>query len=151
MSSIPLVINEWLIHDLCGHNEKERQMEAFSLLEKIKSNCDYIVILRSSPWVKKAYQLMKSTNSGLRYYSKYLYGEFIYNSLKCKTYREDEITPIPEDILKLVPEDDVYLISLCLTEPNSILVTSDHRLKQALSSVPIIKIELRDEFIKNYL
>lgn len=150
MSSLPLILNEWVIHDLCGENKQERQIETFQFLERIQRKCDYIVLLRGSPWMNKAYQFMQASDVQLRYYSMFLHGSFISNSAKCKIYNTDEIISIPRELKEFVPEADSYLIELHLTEPGSIIITTDIKLVEALHHIPNIAIKLRDEFIKEY-
>lgn len=151
MSSTPLILNEWVIHDLCGENGQEHQLETLQFLERIEKKCDYIVLLRGSPWTKKAYQFMKASDLQLRYYCQFLHTSFISNSNKCKIYTIDEIVSLTPDVQTLIPEEDTYLVQLCLAEPNSILITSDVKLLEALSHIPTITAKPRDQFIKDYL
>lgn len=151
MLSMPLILNEWVIEDLSGKNGQECQTETYQFLERVKRKCDHLVLLRGSSWMTKAFKLMKESDERLRYYSKFLHGSFLREPAKCKIFDTDEIASIPRDVQAVVSSDDSYLIALYLTEPKSIIVTTDVKLVEALSQLPNITVCLRDEFLKNYM
>lgn len=151
MSSTPLILNEWVIHDLSGENGQERQTETYQFLERVERKCDHLVLLRGSSWMTKAFQLMKESDERLVYYSKFLQGSFLSNLSKCKIFDTNEIAAIPRNVQAVVPSDDSYLIALYLTEPKSIIVTTDVKLVEALSKLSNITVRLRDEFLTDYI
>ena len=151
MPSTPLILNEWVIHDLYGENGVSRQMETYQFLVRVEGKCDHLVLLRGSPWMTKAYKLMKEPSANLRLISKFLRNTFLFNASKCRIVETNEIPALPSDLQSIVPSDDSYLISLQMLVPKSILVTTDEKLITALSSKPHFVTCLRDEFIKNYM
>lgn len=151
MLSTALVLNEWVIHDLKGENGQERQSETYQFLERVERKCDHLVVLRGSPWMTKAFGLMSESDELVRYFSKFLHGGFLRTPSKCTIYDANELAAIPHDIEAIVPSDDSYLIALHLTEPESVIVTTDEKLVGALSKLTDIRVRLRDEFLTSYV
>jgi hypothetical protein len=150
--STPLVLNEWIIHDLEGENGSERQNETYEFLNQVERKCDHLVLLRGSMWMKKACELMKESgkSSNLRILSKFLFNTFILNPVKCKIFESNEVPPLSADLESVISTDDLYLIALHILLPGSIVVTTDTKLMEALSKSPNIIIKLRDDFLKSY-
>ena len=146
-----LVVNEWLLHDLKGDNGTGLQKRAIKFLEGICSNKDLLVVVRGGSWMNKAYQLFTESDPHLRVISKYLHNAIIRNQNVCRMYDHDELMILPEDIHKIVPYDDVYLVRLYMTANADVLITADLRLRAALCVRPEIRVEMRDNFISNYL
>jgi hypothetical protein len=65
----------------------------------------------------------------------------------------NEIKTIPEDVRRLVPQEDLYLVEIYYSVEASALVTTDKPLYGALSTAqnPGINVRLRDDFLKQYL
>jgi hypothetical protein len=106
-----------LVHDLLGDNGQEAQKESYDFLIKLKEKCDRIVILRSSPWMEKAYELMKRGNPPVRGLSKYLHEVILRDSKKSQFLDESEIKTIPENVKKLVPQEDLRFSEQALPNP----------------------------------
>lgn len=153
MPSTPLILNEWVIYDLTCDNGKERQEETYGFLARVEQKCDYLILLRESPWMHKAYKFMKESgrDQNLRRLSKFLFSTFILNPSKGKMFDSGEIPPMPPKLESIVSPDDSYLVALCLAVPESIIVTTDMKLMAALRKVHGVKIQLRDEFLGHYL
>lgn len=150
MQSKPLILDEWVIHDLRGDNGEERQKETFQFLEQVDTKCDHLVLLRRSPWMAKAHKLMKESEPKLRLISRFLHLTFIRNSLKNTTLNANEIPALPQELQMLISPKDSYLIALNKAVPESIIVTTDVDLVQALSDLPNMTIRVRNEFVENY-
>lgn len=151
MASTPLILNEWVIHDLSGENGRERQIETYLFLERVERKCDHLAVLRGSSWMRKAFQLMTMCDQRVRYCSKFLHGSILMNPSKCKVFDANELAAIPSSIEEIVPSDDLYLIALYLMEPESVIVTTDERLVDAVSKSTDIVVRLRDEFMTSYV
>lgn len=153
MPSECFVINEWLIHDLLGDNGEEAREESYKLLVKLKEKCDRIAVLNGSPWMNKAYMLMKCGEAPTRFLSKYLHGVILRDPKKCEMLNKSEIKDLPENVKNLVPQDDLYLFEIYYSTSAKLLVTSDQRLLQVFSNASDINmvIKLRDEFLREYL
>jgi predicted nucleic acid-binding protein len=147
------IINEWLLHDLRGDNGQEAQEESHRFLRRLKEKCDRIAVLSGSPWMEKAYELMRHSTPAVRTLSKYLHEAILRDSKKCRFLDQNEIKTIPEDVRVLVPQEDLYLVETYYSADASALVTTDKPLYEALSTAqnPSINVRLRDDFLKQYL
>lgn len=151
-----LLINEWFIHDLGGDNGLEAQEESARFLISLIKGSDQIVVLEDSPWMGKAFKLMKETDETVRRLSKLLMGSVILDSNKCQRLKISELKSLPEELQKLLDErqvdsDDYYLLQTYYSTDIDFLITSDARLRDALSQIPEIKIVLRNDFLRPYL
>lgn len=153
MPSQRFVLNEWLLHDLRGDNGQEAQEESYRFLERLKEKCDRMAVLRGSPWMEKAYELMTYGNPPIRTFSKYLHEVILRDPKKCQFLDQNEIKTLPEDIRRLVPQKDLYLVETYYSVDASVFVTTDKPLYEALSTAqnPSISVRLRDDFLKQYL
>lgn len=151
MASKPLILNEWVIHDLKGDNGEKLQAQTFQFLSQVEAKCDHIILLRGSPWMTKAYQLMKESQPKLRLISKFLQTSFILNPSKHKTYNLIEVPSLPPELETIVSHEDAYLIRLAMKVRGSTIITTDEDLVQILSEFPDIKIILRSEFLDSYM
>lgn len=150
MPSMPLILNEWVIHDLRGVNSEERQRETLQFLIEVQGKCDHLLLLHGSQWMKKAFSLMTDSRVGQRRMSRFLHRMFIRNSSKCKVFHSDDIPPLSPKMQSMVSSEDSYLVALNLAVPASTIITTDAKLLEALRELPNITIRLRDEFLKNY-
>lgn len=151
MSSVSLIVNEWVIHDLRGDNGEQRQRETLQFLIQVEQKCDHIVLLHGSTWMRKAYELMKDPRASLRPVSKFLHLAFLRNPSKCQILGENEVQPLPDNMQSVVPYDDSYLIQLNTAVPRSTIVTTDRSLIERLSKLPNITVSIREEFLKHYM
>lgn len=151
--SVPIVVDEWLFHDLAGDNGSIKQEETFRFLYKILKICDRIVILEDSPFASKIGQFIKSSENDttLKEISKFLNGSILTNSLKTELLPKENIKPLPSHLAKLVPSDDRYLFQAHLALKGSFILTTDGRWPVKLTKQKSIKIEMRDSFLKKYL
>lgn len=152
--SVPIVLDEWLFHDLLGENGLEKQRETFQFIYKLVDVCDRIVLLESSPFVLKFWDFVKKSGSEpkLRAISQFLKTSILTNSLKTIKLGKDEIKPVPEHLIKLIPLSDHYLLQAHLKLKNSFIVTTDGGWDfKKLAKQKTIAIKKRDQFIADYL
>lgn len=153
MASAPLVIDEWVLYDLGGDNGLERQREAFSFLQKLKSECDQIAVLYGSPWLGKAHQLMSNPDVRVRMVSRYLHKVILADPAKCRFIHKADLVILPEGLAAAVPADDLYLFRLCRTVGAVKLVTTDGGLAE-IDCRPFdfeMEVQLREAFLSDYL
>jgi hypothetical protein len=150
MASNLFVVNEWLLEDLIGANGQERQAESFKFLETLRDKPDRIAVLEASPWVEKAYKLMKHPNRIIRQCSKFLHLSILPDSNKCLRISQNELKNLPEEVKSQSPTEDLYLVETYYSVDANALITTDQKLLKALANT-IIHVELRDDFLKNYL
>lgn len=151
MSSQCFIIDEWLLHDLRGDNNSKAQQESYNFLRRLKEKCDRIAISTGSPWMGKAYELMKHGNPSVRTLSKCLHDVILRDLEKCQLLDKSEVKSIPEDLRGLVPQEDLYLVETFYSVGASALVTTDRELYKLLSTDQNMSIRLRDDFLKDYL
>lgn len=144
-----LVVNEWVIHDLLGENGDQRLRETRRFLEVLIERCDRIVVLRGSPWMRKAYRLMRRVDPLSRGLSRLLQG-ILQDQGKASLLDPWDVRSFPSHLQEHVPEEDRYLIETYFSAGAEALVTTDKRLRDALSGSDV-EIRLRDEFMNEYL
>jgi len=150
---MPIVLNEWIIHDLKGDNGLDSRLESASFLQSLREGAETIVVLMQSPWMAKAYQLTREETPAVRILSKFLHLAILMDPLKCHYVDPEEIQPLPKDLAVEVPMDDVYLFQTALAGHAEIIVTSDERLIDRVRSAPRRGIQLarRDDFLRRHL
>ena len=151
MASRSFVLDEWLLHDLRGDYGMEAQYAAKKLLRRIHGNCDHIVTVKGSPWMAKAFQLMKYADPLTREAAQLLHLGFLRNSRKCKLLEANQFQAVPAAVAAAVPTDDLYLVEASMTVGAEALVTTDGGLRDALAAVPGITVAIKDDFISGYM
>ena len=151
MASRLFVVNEWLLDDLLGHRGTDKRRESFSWLEAMHARCDRIAVLESSPWAQKAYKLMKHPDTTIRGVSRFLHLKVLQNQLKSQLVSPGELLQAPDDVRKVTPESDRYLVDLYFTVKAAQLITTDTVLHGNLTASQKVKVEMRDSFIRAYL
>lgn len=151
--SVPIVIDEWLFHDLLGENKIENQAQTLHFLVKLLTICDRIVIVEDSPFQKKTVLLIKRSenNLGLKGISQFFNSSIVMNSSKTLFLRKDDIKPLPSHLAKLVPIDDQYLFQAQLKVEGSFILTTDGRWSNKLLKQKLVRVKMRDQFITEYL
>jgi hypothetical protein len=147
-----IIIDEWLFHDLLAENGDEKQNNAFLFLFKFLKKPDKIVILRGSPFEAKMFRFIKESekDTALNVISKLFHKAIIPNSSKTLFLNREDLKPIPLKLLKLIPEDDIYLFQIHLTVKGSFILTSDGRWPTKLVQNKAVKVLMKDPFLKKY-
>lgn len=150
MSSKCFVIDEWLFHDLLGENGETAQAESFNFLKTLVEKCDKIASLKGSRWMEKICDLMRNPNPIIIRISKYFILNIIRNSLKFIMLTNCEV--IPEDLIKLIPNDDLYLFQIYFSIPADAMITTDRRLYGLINNEEYsITLLMRDQFMEQYI
>ena len=149
----PIVVNEWLFHDIRGDNGliPQRRVEVF--LEALRRGSDQIVVPQETRWTDKAWQLWEERDVRIQVLSKLLYLGILIDPLKCRRLNPDQLEPLPNDLAGQVPGDDVYLFQAALAGGAGIIVTTDQRLIDMVTNAGQhgIQLRLRDAFYVDYL
>jgi hypothetical protein len=146
---VPIVINEWIIHELAGENGINAQSESASFLQSLHASSETIVVLRGSPWMTKAFNLMKANSPAVRILSQFLNLAILKNASKCRFIEQSEIQPLPNDLAAEVPADDIYLFQTAIAGNAEVIVTSDLRLIDQVKCAANLAIRLESR--TNYL
>ena len=145
-----VVLNEWVFHDLLGHNDPECQQETARFLDVFLSSSDILAVPAEPRWIRKAFQLMTVTdtqlrNTGLQFHT-------LLQDLDRTRYAQmEQQNPVPQELLSQLPEEDRYLVSAYLATGADLLVTTDTELHNALSESDQVSCQMRDDFLSKYL
>lgn len=149
-----LILNEWFLHDLNGDNGEKKLRETSVLLSKIINEGQFkIFILDESPWIAKARKFAANSKQPTHELMRLLFGMVIRDGEKCEIIGNNELSKVPQDVLKQIPPEDAYLIKLSLKVPSPILVSTDYELivkTKMFESEIKIKVFHRDNFISQF-
>jgi hypothetical protein len=149
----PIVVNEWIFHDMKGENGLNAQQRVEVFLEALRRGTDQIVVPQETRWTDKAWQLWEERDVRVQVLSKLLYLGILIDPLKCRRLNPDQLEPLPDDLAVQVPGDDVYLFKAALAGGAEIIVTTDQRLVDMVTNASQhgIQLRLRDDFYVDYL
>jgi hypothetical protein len=142
-----ITINEWIFHYI---SSQEKSKLVYRFLQKLWEKCDKIVLKRSSPLMKKIWRLSKDCQywePERRTLAKYFINSFIKNPHKCVILENHEIRAIPQQLLSVIPSDDIYLVETAYTTEDKFILTTDQKLQNILSSYCEFKVELVERFL----
>ena len=149
MESANLVIDEWLWADL-GCDDSARRNEAFQFLKAIFAKCDKMVLVKDSPFARKADAFWSHTDWPRRQIAIYLNEKFWWNTEKTLRKNADELLELPEIFQDEVKPADRYLVSAFLTTNAQVIVTTDNPLIDTLRKHGIT-CEHREKFLPSYI
>jgi hypothetical protein len=101
--------------------------------------------------MKKAYALMCSSDRVVRSLSKFLRLEILQDPNVCWLLNPEDLPVLADELVEGTPSDDLYLIRTYIASSATRLVTSDVPLHDALTGRTDISVQLRDDFLKEYL
>jgi len=145
-----LILNEWVWADCKGTNGNERRSQTNRFLQAIFESADKVIIVKGSPFYKKAWNLCTAVDRPSRDIAKYFTRNYLYNSNKCLILAEQELTDITGTLSQSVKNDDHYLVKAAQTVPDSLIITTDNPLCKALNKFNIDCV-MRDAYIPMYL
>ncbi len=137
------VFNEWFWADLRGDNREVKKAETFGLLIRFGSSSHRMVIAVGSAFDNKAWSLCKAAPDIGRIFMKTIR----LNSERCHLLHGDSWAPFPEELSSKVKPADRYLVQTCLAVPESILITTDRPLLEAVTTHGIPCLH-RNEFLQ---
>ena len=146
-----LVINEWLFQDIKGENGQTKRQETGRFLAQFALGQDRFAATNGSPWMAKAYELMRHSDPAIRLLSRQLH-ELLRNSNKCKRLQPDDVADAaPQDAIDTAPDEDVYLIQTYYAADADLLITTDEGLHNAFVSRQDVEVMFRNPFLEDYL
>lgn len=120
---IHLTVDEWFYHWFADETKIDEVSIFFTQLLEV---CDKIVMQKGTRLAKKFYSLVESSIKyppKERQRVKFLLRLFIQNSDKIEWV--NETVSIPQGHENLLPRKDIYLIEMCLSTTDKILITTD--------------------------
>jgi len=146
-----IVIDEWIVHFI---EEQNKNKEAFDFLQKVYEKCDKLVTIEGGPLMKKIYGVMKGAsnwrNTAQVQLAKYFIQNFVKNSDKFILLNENELDDVPDEIQRQIPSKDLYLVQAHINTPNSVILTTDGRLKERVEANSRIGVALVEDFLDSY-
>lgn len=143
------VINEWLWDDASGANGSGAQKEAFDLIVALCTSGHRIVVVEGSPFEQKVWNLCKSTDVVVRSIVREFLGRIRYDLNRCIPLKAWDVVSIQKELASATKVDDHYLLQALLTVTNSILVTTDTPLREAVSRAGLRCLS-REQFLSTY-
>lgn len=152
--SLPIVIDEWIIHDLGGDNGRERQYETLHFVIDLMRICNKFVIVKGSKVEKKFFELMDVTGQNTKRHETRMISQVIHTGLRLNTKKTvwlepDSLPELDQIIASVVNQDDHYLVQAHLAYPDGFILTDDIKLQEALSRFDGITVKLRDDYLLN--
>jgi len=148
-----IVVNEWLPEYLRPDAESSETELVDKFVKALLEKCDKIVIRKNSPFTSKFYTYMYRSGDYPTYRKRFevLFHLFL-DSDRTVIVDEFGIKELPQDLAKIVPDDDKYLVELWYSVPGSVFITTDAKLKVKLIEFDSsAKIYLLKEFLLNYI
>ena len=146
-----IVLNEWIFHDLGGGNGRNSQIESFEFLEALIQKPDRIAVLIGSPWITKAYRLMKHHDPLVLAMGKTLNQSVLLDQNKCLQLTPHDLVVLPVELQEIDLKNDKYLFDVFYSANAELIVTSDRRLIEKVTGVESVHLVLRENFLENYL
>lgn len=146
-----ITINEWLYHYI---QDRQQFRKLYSFLKKVMERCDKLIFKYGSPLMRKIWEISKQSQHWepqRRILARYLLDAFIKNSEKAEILYTNEVGSIPEELVHVVPQDDIYLVEAALATEDRLILTTDRKLKEILAPYSQIKVLLVEDFLPKYL
>jgi hypothetical protein len=147
-----IVVNEWLPEYLRPDADASETELVDKFVGAWLEKCDKVVIRKNSPFTSKFYTYMYQSGGypACRKRFEVLFHLF-FDSNRTIIVDECDIKELPQDLAKVVPDDDRYLVELWYSVPGSVILTTDAKLKDRLIEYEsCIKIYLLQQFLLTY-
>ena len=150
-----IVVNEWLPEWLAPTGTDIQHRNALIFLEKFCSKDDIIVVKYDSAFTDKLLKYPKFFSGYPEHARKlsFVISQILYNSNKCRLLYENELLPLPMDVLNLLTgqaNSDTYLFEAAFTSTDKIIITTDDRLIVQTQNNGHIRVIHFDEFMAVY-
>lgn len=145
-----LVLNEWLWSDLSGTNGPDHQNESLSVLSRLQTSTDQIVVVLNSPFARKFWNLCREASTSAQRLAVVRFKTILVDSDKCVQLEPDSLPDIL-DLKADCKQDDWYLIQAQRAQGvESLIVTTDQPLIEALRRHSI-RCKDRNEWVRGYI
>ncbi len=137
-----IVPNEWLVDLIVGSVSDQRLVHKF--LDRVDAAGHRLVLRRHSPLTEKLKRAVLDPQKR----AKRLW-LLAWDLDKVTCVEEERIVALPDDLRRVVPEDDRWLVEVAFTQKPCLLVTTDQRLAAALHPGEELRVQLLDEFLRH--
>jgi hypothetical protein len=145
-----LVVNEWLLEYFVPGTPRSHQNELLEFFDCIQKCRHKIVVGRETPFAQKFYKFMKQYghDSAFKHNYAMLNGILFRDTERTILVERNNTTPVPDEHMISVHSDDRYLLELVNSVPESMIISTDGRLIEALSQHPEYPIVHLQDYIK---
>lgn len=145
-----IVINEWLLHYSKADSDLKKKKIAYNFLVCLQNKQFKIIVNWSSKFKEKFYHFWEDSKHDDRSNILFkLLSYLLFNSDKTELLMRNGIELIPSEIIKICPDDDLYLLELAYYSKDRIIITMDERLIDRMKGHSDIRFFLPEEFLKN--
>lgn len=137
-----IVPNEWLVDLILGSVSNQRLIHRF--LDSVDVGRHRFVLRNRSPLVEKLKRAVRDPQKR----AKRLW-LMVWDLDKVTWVEEHEVIALPDELRRIVPEDDRWLVEVAFTQKPCLLVTTDQRLLAALHPWEELRVQLLDEFLRD--
>lgn len=147
-----LVVNEWLLEFFLPGTLPENYEELFRFFDSVQECKRKIIIGRETQFTIKFYRFMKLYGNNLSFKQNYvkLHRLLFIDTTRTIIVERHEIKNIPDKDMEGVHSDDRYLLELAASVPNSIIISTDNRLIDALARMPQYPIIHLKDYLKTF-
>ena len=144
------VLNEWLWSDLSGETDARKQKESYGILVALTQASARLVVVEGSAFVQKCWRLSRVATDVLQRDAVKVFKSLLVNPAKCLRLDPTTLNDPPPELAARCKADDYYLIQAQQAVPDSVVVTTDNDLVEALqaSGLPCWH---RDNWVPEYL
>jgi|HubBroStandDraft_4_1064222.scaffolds.fasta_scaffold62957_1 hypothetical protein len=143
------VINEWLWADSSGENGLQAQRETFNFVTQFAVSEHRMVFIEGSAFDQKAWKLCKSTNVIVGAIASAFVRSVRQNSDRCLILKPEGVITIPDELAAATKPEDHYLLHAMMSVGDSILITTDGPLREAVSRAGLACFS-REDFFRIY-
>ncbi len=150
-----LIVDEWLLEYMRPDAEAQQRISAFKFVNAWVERCDTVLIRRPSPFLSKFNKYKKAFGWNLGFKARFKKMEELLfrNPDKTRIVDDEDVSPLPEKVETMVPRRDKYdrcLVEMALCSSQALIVTTDNRLKQALSADEHFRVYLLEQFLEEF-
>jgi len=146
-----IVLNEWLLHYSKHDADIKKKELVYKFLQFLKNNNFKLVIDWKCPFIRKFQTFWDASKADYQSHSlfKILY-HLLIDSNKVKYVELDDVSILPDEVVKCCPGNDLYLMQLAFNSKDRVIITKDEKLIEKMSVYPELKIMSPEDFLKRY-
>jgi hypothetical protein len=143
---VEITPNEWLLEYMVPGFGKETLVMDF--LDAFEASNDILLVRIESPFTQKLYDFSKRYQFNPRNLFKRFH--MLMRNPKIRIVYENELVPLPQELVQACPTEDLYLIELAAVSIDKHIVTTDQRFQAAINGIHGYTLSLATEFLEEY-
>lgn len=145
-----ITVDEWIVYFI---SDPQRRKDALRFLEKLFQKCDKLCTMGGEALDQKIWRMDKESENwdpiGRRFV-KWFIAQIRINPNKFRILEGSDLKILPADLEQETPPDDLYLVKAAMNTADKLILTTDSKLKERLSSKQELIILLVNEFLPQY-